>query len=152
MSEFGEKFDLALSRILAAMEPKKILENVGQKIHQRILVQTAQGKGPNGEAFKPYAYSYRLMREKAGRPTGWRDLYFSGRMMVSLQHQMIGFSESHLYFNRGEEGLKAHGHHFGSSKTRLPATGFMGVSEKEVNKMLMSVLKKIKDDAVMGLS
>jgi hypothetical protein len=114
-------------------DPVQALRRIGLFLADSIIEATQGGKGPDGQRLPGYSKRWAMVRRKHGRQTSRRDLNFNGTMLSSITQRIERMGDGvavRLFFARPEDGLKAHGHHHGNPKTRLPATRFFSLNDK----------------------
>lgn len=111
--------------------PKKHLNALAELWKDAIKQRTLKGEDADGNKFEPYSSVYRLRRAKAGRSTNPVNLFWRGHMLAAMTHRA---EENYIrvYFRTVKEGLKAHGHHYGSAKTGLPSRPFFSLNDDDI--------------------
>jgi len=73
-----------LGNAAAAIQARKLLNEIGLYLRLRILERTSQGVDVNENPFWPYSPEYAFFRDMAGLPTSRVDLFFTGSMLSSM--------------------------------------------------------------------
>lgn len=94
---------------------KALLLSMALYAKTKILERTALGKDFEGRAFEIYTPTYKMFRQKHGRPTARVDLFFSGRMLGAMDAKADPL-KAVLYFKSRKEAQKASGLNYGNRK------------------------------------
>jgi hypothetical protein len=86
-----------LERISSVFTSRALLGEMGAFLRQRILLRTARGVDVDEQPFVAYTPRYKFFRQQHGRPVDKVNLFFSGTMLASIDHD-IAESSVRLYF------------------------------------------------------
>ncbi len=108
--------------------------------------RTLLGRDSENKAFERYSPQYASFRSKTGHITQPVNLFYRGHMLAAMTHA-TSKNKIRIYFRTAKEGLKAHGHHFGSSKTGLPARPFFDLNEDDLERAV-DFLGRVYDNRI----
>lgn len=122
----------------------RTLGQVAELWKKAIKKRTELGKDAYDKDFVPYSKSYAKFRAKTERVTKTVNLMYQGRMLAAMTHSVDVTSQTmRLYFRAPAiEGLKAHGHSFGSKKTGLPQREFFALNKDDIDIASNFILSK----------
>jgi hypothetical protein len=138
----GRILSIGLDRLARNPIDSRLLSEIGEFVKFTIKVRTAKGLNVNGAAFDSYSAKWSLVRTKRGLPINKVDLFFSGGMMASMTHK-VGVNSVEIFFLNSHEALKAHGHHFGTSRG-LPARPFFALSKNEIEQIKQMITDALR--------
>lgn len=137
------KLDLAkLARFFPIPSYKKA--QVGQMFAGNIKARTLKGVDAHGNPFTPYSDDYAEYRRAKGRKVRPVNLFFKGHMLAAIGVDSSQANVLRLFFRTPLEGLKAHGHTFGSTKTGLPQRDFFAITQKDLEAATTFLTKDFK--------
>jgi len=84
-----------------------LMGQIGAYLMFAIKTRTGEGEDAQGRDFRPYTDRYAEYRAKAGLPTSWVDLFFTGSMMSSMTFKASSKSVRLFFMNtEDKEGVK----------------------------------------------
>ena len=123
--------------------PEKDLEDLGADIVEFIRQRTESGKDEDGKPFPKYSEAYKnsLDFKIAGKSKGGTvNLTLSGDMLQALDVLQAKPGEIKIGYNKGDdEAGRAEGNilgSYGGDENPSKARRFLGISEKDLNKIL----------------
>ena len=140
----GDKAAQASLDAVARFMPlnSRTLGQVAELWKTAIKLRTEDGKDADDKDFVPYSKSYAKFRAKTERVTKTVNLIYQGQMLAAMTHSVAVSSQTvRLYFRTAEQGLKAHGHTFGSKKTGLPQREFFALNKGDIDTATNFILR-----------
>ena len=120
----------------------RTLGQVAELWKTAIKRRTEDGKDAYENDFVPYSKSYGKFRSETGRPTAKVVLLYKGQMLAAMTQSVNVSSQTvRLYFRGAKQGLKAHGHTFGSKKTGLPQREFFALNKGDIDTATNFILR-----------
>jgi len=124
-----------------AVLDRKLLREITDYIRFTILKLTAEGRGYDGKAFRPYSTQYAIFRKKHGRPISKVDLNFTGKMLASFATTILRENFARLGFKSAREAKKMLGN---IDRGRNPI-GISREMKSEIFKIVEDHIKKMLD-------
>lgn len=100
-----------------------------------IKKRTAKGVDVEGNPFAPYSPAYALFLDEKGRSSDV-NLFFRGHMLASMTARNESETRATIFFSDSRQAAKAHGHHVGNPKRKLPKREFFALNCSDIERLV----------------